>query len=166
MEEKWIVMNNTGKILNLPKNGILLKSKNEVVDLISLTGKSVIDLERDQEIRIALSHNDLITLEKVNPYEKKEDKEEKNSEISKKLDDLISVVKGLNLSPEKTVEIIREVGTSSSDKDSKKYMDEEKMRLAAIEDIVNKSKNKKVKNFGEERRKEGDIDDFSDIIDF
>jgi len=87
MEERWIVRSNIAGILHLPTNKLTFKKHGESKDLVRLLKKSVEQLERDDEIKLHLSYKNLVTIEK------KSKEEIRSKEITKKLDDVIDIVK-------------------------------------------------------------------------
>ena len=178
MKEKWDVRNNTKTILFLPQNKIKLNPENSI-DLVEFTGKRVIDLENDKEIKRELSYNNLITIQKIKdepqpivsaapnmqPIEDKLNKilgmlseQDKASLESGKinLDSLEEILK----------EKLKNITITPKEKDEEiAKKEDEKMREKAIEVMIEKEKQKEdnLKAFGQSTKIE-DAEDHSDFI--
>jgi len=178
--EKFIVRNNSGTMLNLSKNGIMLKP-NQDVDLVHRTNKRLIDLENDPEILREIGFNNLIIMEKY---------DSRNNDLSEKMDKIIKTLEPKPVIEEKIEKIdLSEmenivakclkrffktgkmvIGETSEKeeivKKSYKKNNDEELRQKAIEQLLSRSvpieTNLKP---AQERQIEGQ-EDFSDMIDF
>lgn len=106
--EKFIVESNVSEILCIKSLKITFKKRGEIVDLCSRSGQSVYDLKKNNEINIFIETNRLkvIQIEErqiVNQIVK-EIVSVDNSEMSSKMDKLLSV-----FSPENLKEMLKEI---------------------------------------------------------
>ena len=183
MEDKFVVKNKSGTVLNIPNHKLRL-SINAEVDLVSRLEKTTVEIKRDKDILRELTFNNLEILEEY-------DSSKKDYNIEQKIDSLINI---LSEKKENNIDSIKEdiinalenkikidesliektiqnkisnikLDNNSVD-DNKKNIDEEKMREQALLELLNKEKSYEVKDFGKERKIDGDQEDFSDMVDF
>lgn len=175
--EKWIVKNNSGTMLNLPKCGIFFKKADEVLDLVNHTGRTVSDLENDPELRKNFSYNNILTIEKVKFTPEAISDSESLQTLSKKLDILTEYISKKTenndqIDMSKIEDIVKKglFGLSSNivlNNDTRNN-EEEEMRQDALKKLIDNSSasEKNLENFGSKKREIEDHDDFSDMIDF
>ena len=182
MEERFVVLNSSGTILSLVKNKIRM-SPQQQIDLVKFLGKTVAQIEMDQEISTNLAFNNLKLMEVV-------DSRKRDDEVSKKIDALMGMLQ--EAGPQKEREIIRETkeivqvaggdvasmealldeflkrtGLDKEQKKIKKEKDEEEMREKALQKLVEKGSKMKGKLVGFVKGRDVEEDeDFSDLIDF
>ncbi len=162
-KEHWIVKSNTKGLLYFPKLGLTFKERNQEKELCFLTGKTIDELEKDTDIAMHLSANNISTVSKERIKENNESLINEINELKKIIIDdqkanvqvlnplqqidiasLIEVIKneiksslGSNNSPQQTEKIV-----SSSDND-------DRAREDAIRQLIFKRKDTSVKNFEE-----------------
>jgi hypothetical protein len=188
MVEKWVVLNNSGKILNLPKSKIVLKKKNQSIDLVAATGKPIFQLELDPEIKLHFAYNNLKTVEKVSREQSHDVKGlsdkmdalldvitgKDDSNVTDKIDSLVEALKGnqnANIDVEQLASLLAATGVvSKKDKESMTpdEQEENKMRDEAMEKLMSSTKDpeKSMSTFGRTKVISENNDDMSDLIDF
>jgi len=85
MEDEWIVQNNSGTVLILPKNKLKFTNGGKM-DLVKQLGLSVKEIELDREIKRELTYNNLVTIKKT------DSSKENEAELSKKMDAMINLL--------------------------------------------------------------------------
>lgn len=174
MEDRFIVRNNSGNILMLPRNRITL-AIGARIDLAGRLNKSIQEIKRDPEIILELTHNNLI----------KEEEFDSSIEagVDKKLDKLIELMQSrgiqkttVEIDPEMIGDILRDkIGSltqniKSDEEKTEKVLEEneEKMRQEAFMKLMQKKKGEdsNLDTFGGKSKEvESGDDDYSDLID-
>ena len=180
-EDRFVVKNNIKTILILSENKIKM-TPGQVIELISRTGKSLQEIERDPEIRLNLAYKNLILIDKFDSRSVLI-QGSTDTTLSKKIDALLELVANKEtvevreepIAIDSILDVIRtemskirgRVDENGDSSDFSEEEEEERMRLEALEQIVNQDK-KVDKNFDKfgKKRKDEEVDDFSDIIDF
>lgn len=183
MEDKWVVQNNSGKILILPINKLRF-TINGRMDLVERLGLNVREIEINKEVKREIAYNNLVTIEKHDSISEHE------KELAGKMDKMMSLLES-GISPQapsvQKVEIVKQI-ESQADAESlsavldkyfkdrgmdtgeakKKIEEEEKMREDAIKQLIDHDKkpDSTLKGFGDKKEVKEEPEDFSDLIDF
>jgi len=179
-DDRFVVKNNTKTILVLSKNKIKM-GPGEVIDLISRTGKSLQELDRDPEIKLNLAYRNLVLIDKFDSRPILV-QGAVDTDLSKKIDALMEMVSNKGtieireepIAIDSILEVIRLEMSKIKGRVDKEgnpvnvSKEEEEMRLKAIKQMIKHDKkvNKNFDKFGKERKNEEESEDFSDIIDF
>jgi len=164
MEEQWVVKNNTKGILLFPKNKIKFNFFGQEKELCFFTNKTVSELEKDEEVKINLAHNNIITVSKTTREEKKEN--EIYSQI-KELKDLI-INSNQKITPQQSMNVDMESIAKAISKEINIKLnivsgaenvvflkEEERMREDILKQFVLKNRDnseKNIKHFGQEKK--------------
>ena len=175
MEDRFVVKNNSGNILMLPKNRITL-AIGASIDLARRLNKTFNEIKRDAEITRELTNKNLIL----------EDEFDSSIEsgMDKKLDTLIGLMQlsgsaspSVSIDLEAIEKMLQEkvdlmakkmnISNKDVDEDEDEDDEEESMREKAFMELMKKDKGKgsNLDTFGG-KSKEIDSDDHSDFIDF
>lgn len=193
MRESWIVRNNTGGPLYLPENKLRFNKARQEKDLVFFTGKSIADLERDEEIIANFASQNIVTVElikegQVNSEQIEKLREEiKNQDIRSEIEELKEILRNSQLNqrqdtPQQPVididELVKKISSSvssalpkySDDEQKKSYSnDEDKLREQALEKLIFDTKEKENKSFkelGKEKQVEDEAAGNEDLLEF
>jgi hypothetical protein len=95
--QRYVLKNNSGTVLNLAKNKIMFRP-NQMIDIVSRTGKTIIDIENDPEIMREIGYKNLVLIERFDPNDKSE-------ELSRKMDSILAKLEPINVEPVASKEI-------------------------------------------------------------
>jgi len=141
-QETWVVKNNTKTILRLNENKLTFKPKQEK-DLCFHTKKTISELERDEEIKINLSYNNLITIEKYDP------KDDEQKKIIEAIRSEFTAMNPLPPPPDATVgndlkeikDLLSSISLNKSDINQEELINAIKSALPEQIEIIKKDKN-------------------------
>ena len=179
-EEQWIVRNNTSGPLILPNNKLTFSKCGQEKELCFLTNKTISELERDQEIKMNLSHKNIITVFKTEKPVSDTDTEG----ISNKLEDL----KKLILDSSQNVQIIEKeasapqvdisqivdaikgqinINIGSESGENVVSLEDEKMKEEAIKQLVFRKDDlkKNLQNMGSTKQIKNESEGNEDLLD-
>lgn len=186
MKDKYIIQNKSGTVLNIAQYKLRL-SIGEVVDLVSRLEKTTAELKRDKYILREISFNNLEVIEEYDTSEKSKDIEgkidnlinilsnQKENNINSIKDEILSTLKENKDKEESLIkdsikDQLSQININNKQQQNNDNQDneniEEKMREEALLELLNKQKSYKVKDFGKERKIDGEQEDHSDLIDF
>lgn len=179
MNERWVIESNIKGVLNLSSLKIAFKKNGERVDVVQHTGKSVRELELDQEFNLLLKKGLVITIDKYS-----ENKiYSSNPELDLKLDKILNALsekkeeekpKYTNINFEELTESLKvhldEIVKNKIKTSDGKIVSEEEEKMAedAMKILIENAKeaSKKLDNFGKNKKEIDTEDGLSDFIDF
>ena len=101
--QRYILKNNSGTVLNLAKNKIMLKP-NQMVDMVNRTEKTIVEIENDVEIMREIGYKNLLVIERFDPNDRSE-------ELVRKMDNLLERLQCEKKEPipEPVKELVKEI---------------------------------------------------------